>query len=102
MDLFARHKAAERLEHRLGKVEDLCSALERDAKKLDLEFTDLYDKVRRQMSRMAKRYAIDQKENGELVEPATEVEPGPEIDPVSAHELLSTPDGRLRNIRLRR
>jgi len=83
MSIFARQKAAERLEQRLGKVEDLCSALDRDAKKLDLEFTDLYDKVRRQMSRMAKRYAVDQKENGEILEPSPELETGPEIDPVS-------------------
>ena len=84
MSIFARQKAADRLDDRLRKVEDLCSALDRDAKKLDLEFTDLYDKVRRQMSRMAKRYAVDQKENGALLEPSPELEPGPEIDPISA------------------
>lgn len=84
MSIFARQNAAERLEQRLGKVEDLCSALERDAKKLDLEFTDLYDKVRRQMSRMAKRYAVDQKENGELEEPLQSIDSNPETDPISA------------------
>ena len=84
MGIYARQKAADRLDDRLRKVEDLCSSLERDAKKLDLEFTDLYDKVRRQMSRMAKRYAVDNKENGELLEASPEAESGPELDPISA------------------
>lgn len=80
MGLFRNVQALERLEDRLARVEDLCSALERDRKKLDLEFTELYDKVRHQMSRMAKREAVANKENGEdLPEP----EPGDVIDPVS-------------------
>jgi len=67
MGIWARQKAVDRLDDRLRKTEDLCSALDRDRKKLDLEFTDLYDKVRHQMSRMAKRDALSRKENGEDV-----------------------------------
>jgi len=78
MSIFARQKAAERLEHRLGKLENLCSSLEREQKKLDMEFTDLYDKVRHQMSRMAKRDAVAAKENGG--DP-----PVPEVDDQFAH-----------------
>ena len=83
MSIFGDSKATDRLEDRLARVEDLCSALERDRKKLDLEFTDLYDKVRHQMSRMAKRDAVASKENGEdlLVETQPDLFPG--VDPVS-------------------
>ncbi len=83
MGLFARQKAAERLEHRLMKLEDLCSSLESDRRKLDLEFSDLYDKVRHQMSRMAKRDAVSQKENGTDAEPLPPDDPFPHLDPVS-------------------
>ena len=66
MGVFRQQKTIERLEDRLRTVEDLCAEQHREGKKLDLEFTDLYDKVRRQMSRMAKRYAVDAAEgNGE-------------------------------------
>jgi len=64
MSVFRVQKALDRLEDRLHATEQLCADLDRENKKLDLEFTDLYDKVRRQMSRMAKRYAVDTKENG--------------------------------------
>jgi len=83
MGIFARQKAAERLEHRLMKLEDLCSGLERDRLKLDLEFTDLYDKVRHQMSRMAKREAVAAKENGEDPEVLTADDPHSHLDPIS-------------------
>jgi len=83
MGIFARQKAAERLEHRLTKLENLCSDLERDRNKLDLEFTDLYDKVRHQMSRMAKRDAVSQKENGEEAVPLPPDDPFSHLDSVS-------------------
>ena len=91
---FRTWKAVDRLEDRLAKVEDTCAQLQRDRRKLDLEFTDLYDKVSRQMSRMAKRYAVDQKENGELLE--NEV-PDDGIDPISRSILLrrGMPRGKL-------
>lgn len=85
MSIFGESKALERLEHRLAKLEDTCADLARDRRKLDLEFTDLYDKVSRQMSRMAKRYAVDQKEND--VETLEEVvDDG--IDPISRSIML--------------
>ncbi len=84
MGLFANRKAFDRLEDRLQRTEQLCADLDRQSKKLDLEFTDLYDKVRRQMSRMANRYAVDQKENGELLEDPPEIPGGPETDSISA------------------
>lgn len=85
MGLFAQQKAIDRLSDRLSGVEDACSDLQRDRKKLDLEFTDLYDKVSRQMSRMAKRYAVDQKENGEEL---LEQQPDDGLDPISRSIML--------------
>jgi len=80
MSIFATPKALDRLEDRLKRLSDDVADLQRDRKKLDLEFTDLYDKVRHQMSRMAKRDALAAKENGEL--PVVDGEPT--MDPVSA------------------
>jgi len=88
MGVFRQQKAIERLEDRLRTVEDLCAEQHREAKKLDLEFTDLYDKVRRQMSRMAKRYAVDQRENGEDAVPEADSSHSDSIDPISRSIML--------------
>ena len=85
MSIWARQNAVDRLDDRLRKLEDLCSGLERDRNKLDLEFTDLYDKVRHQMSRMAKRDAVAQKENGEQL---PEDPPDDGLDPISRSIML--------------
>jgi len=88
MGIFATNKAVVRLRDRLETLEVLCGELERDRRKLDLEFTDLYDKVRHQMSRMAKRAATAAKENGF----DQEVEEIPDhlahLDPVSRSIML--------------
>ena len=83
MGIWRQQKAFDRLEDRLQRTEQLCADLDRENKKLDLEFTDLYDKVRRQMSRMAKRYAVDQKENGEIIAPDLDNSPSDSSDPIS-------------------
>jgi len=96
MGIFARQKAAERLEHRLMKLEDLCSGLERDRRKLDLEFTELYDKVRHQMSRMAKRASADAKQNGEDL-PVPEVpDEFAHLDPVSRSIMMRRAKGAFK------
>lgn len=83
MGLWRQQKAFERLEDRLQRLEQKCDDLERGRKGLDLEFTELYDKVSHQMSRMAKRYARAEKANGEElpVDPDNETSDG--IDPIS-------------------
>ena len=83
MSVFSTQKALDRLEDRLQRTEQLCADLDRENKKLDLEFTDLYDKVRRQMSRMAKRYAVDTKENGGELPAELNDSPGDSLDPIS-------------------
>lgn len=82
--MWKHQKAIDRLEDRLRSLETKCDDLERAKKGLDLEFTELYDKVSHQMSRMAKRYARAEKdESGETpVDNENSLSPGP--DPISA------------------
>jgi len=84
MGVFRQQKAIDRLEDRLATQAALISDLHRDYKSLDLEFTNLFDKVSRQMSRMAKRYAVDAKENGVDPEPDPPVSDELGMDPISA------------------
>jgi len=86
MSIFARQS-------RLSKLENLCSGLERDRLKLDLEFTDLYDKVRHQMSRMAKREAVAAKENGEDLLPEQPPDEFAHLDPVSRSIMMRRAKG---------
>ena len=88
MSVFRVQRTIERIEDRLQRTEQLCADLQRENKKLDLEFTDLYDKVRRQMSRMAKRYAVDQKENGQEFEEPSNDSPTDSLDPISKSIML--------------
>jgi len=80
MSLWGDKNALERLENRIAKIETLAADLERENRKLGLEYIELYDKVKRQMSRMAKRSAVDAQELNE--EPVVE-EPDDGIDPIS-------------------
>jgi len=84
MSIFGTQKANDRLQDRLRALEDTVSVLKRDCRSLHLEWEELYDKVRRQMSRMSKRAAVDKREaiNGFDEEPP-EVDPNA-IDPISA------------------
>jgi len=90
MNLFGKIPPLERLEDRLTAVENLCADLQRSKRSLELEFTELYDKVRHQMSRMAKRDAAARK-NGEDI---------PEVEEVPDH--LAHLDPISRSIMLRR
>ena len=84
MGIFGQLKAIDRLEDRCKRLETQLDATERTIRKLDLEFGDLYDKVKRQMSRMSKRAALDAKENGVDPETPGVLEPENDIDPISA------------------
>ena len=83
MSIFGKKTAAESLDSRLTAVENLCADFARKNRSLELEFTELYDKVRHQMSRMAKRDATA-RTNGEDV-PEIETEP----DPLAHHDPIS-------------
>lgn len=86
--LFRQDKAIELLRDRLKAVEIRCDDQDRTRRNLELEFTELYDKVRHQMSRMAKRQSATDKANGELV-PADEAQDAtPGQDPISRSIML--------------
>lgn len=89
MSLWLNKKAIERLEFRIVKVEVVLADLERQNRKLGLEYIELYDKVKRQMSRMAKRSAVDALE---LNDEPVEVAPDDGLDPIS-REILARRGG---------
>ena len=82
--IWRHQKAIDRLEDRLRSLELKCDDLERAKKSLDMEFTELYDKVSHQMSRMAKRYARAEKVESDAEVPNSEDSLSDEVDPVSA------------------
>ena len=84
MGLFSDNSALERLEDRIAKQEALSDDLAREVRGLKLEYIELYDKVRHQMSRMAKRTAVDQRERNDV--PVIEEEDDG-IDPISRNIL---------------
>jgi len=83
MGVWRHQKTLDRLEDRLRSLELKCDDLERAKKSLDMEFTELYDKVSHQMSRMAKRYARAEKLNGSPSDPSSAEDTGTGIDPIS-------------------
>jgi len=88
MAVFRTSKAIDRLEDRIRTLELKQDDLHRTLSGLNLEFIELYDKVSHQMSRMAKRYARQQKENGEELL-TDDAEPSSDsIDPISRSIML--------------
>jgi len=84
MSLFTDTKAIERLQDRIAKQEALSDDLAREVRGLKLEYIELYDKVRHQMSRMAKRTAVQSRE---VVEEEVVEEEVDGVDPISAQIL---------------
>jgi len=84
MSLFRDTKAVERLQDRIAELETTGDNLAREVRGLKLEYIELYDKVRHQMSRMAKRSAVDERNRAETVEEEVD-ESG--VDPISAEIL---------------
>ena len=83
MGIWRQQRTLDRLEDRLRSLELKCDDLERAKKSLDMEFTELYDKVSHQMSRMAKRYSRAEKTNGEELPPVSELPSDDGVDPIS-------------------
>jgi len=88
MGLFASSKALESLHDRLKAIEETCDTLLRENKSLRLEWEELYDKVRHQMSRMSRRVKADapSPELSEELSEATEKYDG--LDSVSKSIML--------------
>jgi len=89
MSLFSSTKALERLQDRIAAQEVMADDLAREVRGLKLEYIELYDKVRHQMSRMAKRSAVDARNNAEV---ETEEVDESGVDPISA-EILARRSG---------
>jgi len=83
MALFAKKIAAAELSFRLGELSAEVQELKTKHKHLELEWEELYDKVRHQMARMSRRAKADAKENGDEQEVETNDQPFPEADPIS-------------------
>ena len=96
--LFRSEKAQiidlEPLENALKTLSAKVDSLESGHKKLALEWEELYDKVRHQMSRMARRQRL---ENQDLVsQPEPEPDPNgqPVLDPISRSIMMRRSIGR--------
>jgi len=85
MGLFANEKALAELTQRFAALAGDVRELKTAHKHLELEWEELYDKVRHQMSRMSRRAKVDAPVNGELFEEET---PDDGIDPISRSILL--------------
>jgi len=88
MSVFGPKIDAPLLLETLRKLQTRVEDLERGRKALDLEFTELYDKVSHQMSRMAKRYSAAAKTNGAEPEESLEAGPFDHLDPISRSIML--------------
>lgn len=75
--------AVERLENRLNELTTTVEALLSANKRLELEWTETYDKVRHQMSRMARRGDLQPGPSAEELEAAANSDE-PTMDPISA------------------
>jgi len=84
MGLFATKKAVAALAFRLGELDSEVRTLKTANKHLELEWEELYDKVRRQMSRMSKRSAVDAPP---LNNDETAAAPDDGVDPISRNIL---------------
>ncbi len=83
MGLFAKKPATESLSFRLGELAAEVQALKSAHKHIELEWEELYDKVRHQMARMSRRAKADAKLNGDEELVPTDVEPDDGVDPIS-------------------
>jgi len=88
MGLFATKKAIDSLSSRLTELSAEVQDLKTARKRLELEWEELYDKVRHQMSRMSKRAGAADKRLPESPELDSSGEQLPQVDPVSRSILL--------------
>lgn len=81
-------KRIEVLEEDLRALQRVVADQESKGRSLELEYVELYDKVKRQMSRMAKRYEVDAKENETTNPPISNASHLDGLDPVSRSIML--------------
>lgn len=83
MGLFATKTTLESIDAQLATQSAQLIALKARQKHIELEWEELYDKVRHQLSRMRRRDAIAAKQNGDQPPLDAPVEPDDGIDPIS-------------------
>jgi len=84
MGIFASKTAIRDLSLRLGEVETEMRRLKTANKHIELEWEELYDKVRHQMSRMSRRAKADVPENAPTSGPESADGAGDRMDTISA------------------
>ena len=84
MSLFATSKAVRTLNDRLQDLSVEVRELKTAHKHLELEWEELYDKVRHQMARMSRRAKLEPEPNGEQLALNLDDASSDLIDPISA------------------
>jgi len=87
MGVFARKKATSDLAYRLGELSTEVRELKTAHKHLELEWEELYDKVRHQMARMSRRAKVEPVAEFNDAEPEIPAGDMPTVDPISARIL---------------
>jgi len=87
MNIFATKKAIAELAFRLGEVSVEVRELKTAHKHLELEWEELYDKVRHQMARMSRRAKVDPKNDAGGLDLEPEGAQAASIDPIS-HSIM--------------
>jgi len=97
MGLFGTQKDTQTLSERFSALEGDVRTLKTAQKHLELEWEELYDKVRHQMSRMSKRVKADAPEISLPSEPELTDESGNRVDSISAriHARRASHGGKL-------
>jgi len=88
MSLFANKTAVAVLTDRLREISDDVRELKSAHKHLELEWEELYDKVRHQMARMSRRVKADPPEELNADEVPVVDQPFPDTDSISRSILL--------------
>jgi len=88
MAVFGKKTAVAELSFRLGQLCVEVELLKTKNKHLELEWEELYDKVRHQMSRMSRRAKADAKINGGDPPEEPETSPSDGLDPISRSIML--------------
>jgi len=91
MPIFRHNRAANALAEQVGTLTEQVSLLERSFRNLELDYLQTYDKVKRLMSRVAKRAAIDEPTGGDAELPIQDK--FSHLDPVSAEIMRRRANG---------
>jgi len=94
MSIFALDKAVKRLTVHMEDLSARVASLETANRSLQLEYVELYDKVRHQMSRMARRAPVDPAPAEEVPADLDGAASALGVDPISAKILARRGIGR--------